>query len=448
MDPRKDVVVVGSGIAGLTAAYRLQQAGFRVTVLEAKHLPGGRMANEMRGSFNAYTGATGLFRFYHDMWDLFEELRLTDRLVSYPTMGQGIGDNTREVYDLDFNQTIGMLRHRALSLRSRLRLPLLIPDFLAARRQVDPCLLHTAADFDDESMSDYLERKVGRDFVENVVGPVYRILWTWNIDDISRAYFLSIYAHVRGQPSYRLKGGLGVLTRTLAEKLDVRYHSRVTAICRAGEDLRRKVCYVDADGHAGEIQADIVVCATEGFQASALVPDQAPYERDFFAPGVPYAQYAMMNYVLKSPRKDFPVRRFFTRDHQNPISFIHTYEGSAEPGDVPRLWVVLGSDRTPHYVGPQGEDLDPVMRRLMREKLEIADAEIVESHAMFTDYTIAAFPVGQLRRVRKFLGSQEAGPKNIYYVGDYLSNATTGGACAIGQRTAHVITRHWGAQTG
>jgi hypothetical protein len=41
------------------------------------------------------------------------------------------------------------------------------------------------------------------------------------------------------------------------------------------------------------------------------------------------------------------------------------------------------------------------------------------------------------------LSVQEASPKNIYYVGDYLSNANTGGALAIGRRTARRIVEHW-----
>ena len=72
----KRVVVVGAGIAGLTAGYDLKKAGYQVTVLEAKDIPGGRMAEKMEGSFMKYTGATGLFRFYKDMWDVIAELGL------------------------------------------------------------------------------------------------------------------------------------------------------------------------------------------------------------------------------------------------------------------------------------------------------------------------------------------------------------------------------------
>ena len=168
----KRVVVVGAGIAGLTAAYDLKKAGYQVTVLEAKDIPGGRMAEKLEGSFMKYTGATGLFRFYKDMWDVIAELGLSERLMPYPKMGSGIANNTKETYALDFNQTLGMLRHPALSLRSRLRLASLIPDFMQARRAVDPCLIHTAAAFDDESMAEYLTRKIGADFLENVVAVV------------------------------------------------------------------------------------------------------------------------------------------------------------------------------------------------------------------------------------------------------------------------------------
>ena len=92
----------------------------------------------------------------------------------------------------------------------------LLPDFVRARRAIDPCLIHTAVDFDDESMSEYLTRKGGADFLENVIAVVYRNLWAWNVEQASKAYFLMIYPHVRNRPSYTFTTGFGTLTRALA----------------------------------------------------------------------------------------------------------------------------------------------------------------------------------------------------------------------------------------
>ncbi|WP_406068236.1 FAD-dependent oxidoreductase [Streptomyces sp. NBC_01020] len=46
-----DVIIVGAGLAGLSAAHRLTSAGVSVSVLEAAPSPGGRMSTELTGGF-------------------------------------------------------------------------------------------------------------------------------------------------------------------------------------------------------------------------------------------------------------------------------------------------------------------------------------------------------------------------------------------------------------
>ena len=49
--PIKRVVVVGSGLAGLSAGYRLRERGWQVTVFEALGRVGGRVLSECNFSY-------------------------------------------------------------------------------------------------------------------------------------------------------------------------------------------------------------------------------------------------------------------------------------------------------------------------------------------------------------------------------------------------------------
>ena len=54
----KRVVVLGTGVAGLTSAYELSNAGYDVTVLEARDRPGGRSYTARRGTRLTELGAS------------------------------------------------------------------------------------------------------------------------------------------------------------------------------------------------------------------------------------------------------------------------------------------------------------------------------------------------------------------------------------------------------
>lgn len=115
-----EVAVIGGGIAGLTAAYRLSKQGFKVTVFEKDNQLGGQLA-----TFNA--GGVPLEKFYHhifrsdkDVLGLIDEMGLAPRMDWIPSkVAFYYGGRTYK-----FVTPGDLLRFKPLGITDRLRLGL------------------------------------------------------------------------------------------------------------------------------------------------------------------------------------------------------------------------------------------------------------------------------------------------------------------------------------
>ncbi len=74
-----DVLIIGAGMAGLTAARTLAEAGRRVLVLEAQHRIGGRILTRHIGNEALELGAEFIHGHPPELWALIEEAGLTAR---------------------------------------------------------------------------------------------------------------------------------------------------------------------------------------------------------------------------------------------------------------------------------------------------------------------------------------------------------------------------------
>src|SRR5271155_5279588 len=114
------VVVVGAGLSGLAAAYRLQRAGATVTVLESASGPGGRVQTERHGDYIVDTGPDALTAGYTSYLGLVQDLGLGDRLVDTSAVIGLVRDG--RLIDLDPAKLLRLPFTPALSMLGKLRL--------------------------------------------------------------------------------------------------------------------------------------------------------------------------------------------------------------------------------------------------------------------------------------------------------------------------------------
>lgn len=428
------VVVIGAGLAGLTAARRLQQAGFEVSVLEAQDAPGGRMAHRRDGPIAYNTGARLIYPFGKVLHALIDEVGLRDAMLPL----RGLGATCRHPegdYRVELMPGPATLRTPGLGWRGRLGLLRSAAAMLAWRSRTDPDLATSALAADDISLADYVRRIAGEHVLERLIEPVFRGTRSWNPEEVSAAFYLSTTPHLIGRDTvYTLRDGMGQLTQRLAQELPVRCGARVAWI-----EARASQCFIGLDG-GGELQADLVVSATEGSRAGALLRRPSGPEQAFLG-AVRYNSLGVLHLALDgdlAPALEFAPRAAVTR--------ISTWQQTPARDGAP---AVLYCQLTPEAVLEARErQLSGRLWTLLQPEIEarIPDAGRRRLHELnqWIECKLPVFHPGYGRAVAAFLQRQDAAPRRIYYCGDYLAQALLNGACRSGSDTAATIVRHWG----
>ncbi len=252
--PRTDVVVVGAGVSGLTAARRIEQAGRSVTVLEAADRVGGRTLLAPIGGATFDMGGQWVGPGQDRIAAVIDELGLD----TFPTPSGG-----KTVLDIDNDRRVFEGTIPKLSLPSLFQLQRLIRRIEKDADRVDGRRREL---FDDITLQDWLfERGLHHD-VRMLVTAAMRVVFGAEPEDLS---YLQFAEYVRaaggieplievagGAQERRVVGGVGQVCERLADELDGDVHLG-HPVDRISETLE----YVEVAADRRRFRADQVIVA-------------------------------------------------------------------------------------------------------------------------------------------------------------------------------------------
>ncbi len=263
----KHAAVVGAGIAGLTAAYRLEQAGWQTTVFEAADHPGGRVETIARDGFLLDTGATAIAARYPIFTALALELGC-EIVPTAPYLGV-VRDGRLRLLRLDRLVRSGLTTD-LLSAGTKLRLARVVADIVIskARGRLNYDDLRTAGPLDTETARDYLRRLGGPEADEFLGEPITRALLLANSDQVSRVELMSGLINAVAGSLGTLAGGQASVIDALVKRIggELRLHTAVSSVTNA-------VTGVDVSTLAGTEHFDAAVVACPPPQAAAICAD-------------------------------------------------------------------------------------------------------------------------------------------------------------------------------
>ena len=424
MASKPKVIVVGAGMAGLTAAHRLKQSGVQVVVVDEDTRPGGRVRSLRRDGHTVEMGAQFIHTNYKRTLELCKEFNLEGDLVEMKNSDALVRGSRLHVIPW------GGKRIPAISLWSELKMLRLIAPVAANRKRMAlerwPELVH----LDEIELAGHVRAKTSEEALDYVVRPLMLSYSMSEPEDLSLAYFQRSLSMYLTSGAHCFRSGNDTLPAALADGLDVCFETRVEELLVDGSG---RVAGVRTS--AGALEASTVIAAIPSPALRGLyagwTPEQAKFLEEF--------RYSAMPLVLLEVEMREPVSYWgvvLDRRAGCRVSFVthpHAkYAGACAPRYL-QVWP-MGSfgeellERTDAEIG------NVVVQEL--RKTDVLHFSAAKQVAVIRyPHTYPQYHVGMFGRTLRFKAS-EGRPPGLVLAGDYTECGLIEGAVRSGETAA------------
>ncbi len=430
------VVVIGAGIAGLTAAYRLQQSGHEVKVLEASDIVGGRMSTIQKDGYVLDLGAGTVTTRYKQMLALVDELGIRDDLVAY---NNAIGFlREGRVHTLRSGAPLSALTTPLMGLRSKLTAPRMFLDARKLAAKLDYSDLSKLSGSDTETVRSYADRRLTAELRDYVIDPTLRFLYGGELDEYASTELFFLLLTYLGGEMMSARSGIDFLARVLAGRVDVELDARVSNVEEGNDGVA--VTWT-RPGAADVVEsADACVISLTAHQMAAIYP-QLDAERRSIVDGLVYNDlWKVALGVSPAPRQEATFVQIPSVEDRDLTGVI--FEHNKGLGRAPEGCGLLSAYAMPRWCHEHADDDDEKVASLIIERV----AKLipgVENKVDFHHVTrwhpalLMAKP-GTWTSLAKF---HRLTPRTgrVQFAGDYIGGTSTNSALASGQRAASIV---------
>lgn len=423
-------IVVGAGLAGLTAAYRLQQAGAEVSVFEALPWTAGRARTVRLSDCIVDTGATVVLSAYTETLALIDELGLRSELD--PVSGHCAIPRGGRMHLISLDHPLrSLLTTSLLSTGAKLSLLKLLPRLFALRRQFGFQVLGGGAGMDGETLADYCRRHLPAEAYDYLLNPTLKFLYLHNGEQGTLLELLWWMLAFGTGSARSFKHGTATLTDALAARLNVRCNSPVQQVTRVGSQAE---VHVESGGELQTLRADYCLFTTPAPVTARLYHQEKPLAQDFLA-SRRYHRTLVATFCTRE-RPALDALMIQVPDQQTralaTIVFQHQVASARAPNDKGIVNAYFTGEWSERHFASDDQEIIRTARAIVRELVPEVDA-CEAAHVQRWEHTAAVPDIGDCSRVRQFVDTVDASSP-VQVIGDYLVCASLNVAVATAER--------------